>query len=302
MPRSSAGKFLPSLKNQSSPYGIFRPPRGILSLQGMHEVIEFLLRYGYWVLFANVLLEQAGLPIPAIPTLLAMGALTGTGHFSLAADLALAVAACLAADTVWFHLGRTRGHRILNFLCRMSLEPDSCVSNTKNRFGRQGAYAVLFAKFVPGLSTVAAPMAGLTRMPLYRYLAVDLAGSLLWSGCYLAVGMLFRNQLELAIEWAGHAGRGLLLVIVLLFAAWLGWKYWKRWSFIHDLRVARVSPDELMRMMDAGVDVTVVDLRNALEFDYEGVKIPGSLWIDMERLEDHEHTIPREREVILYCS
>ena len=268
----------------------------------MHEVIEFLLRYGYWVLFANVLLEQAGLPIPAIPTLLAMGALTGTGHFSLAADLGLAVAACLVADTVWFHLGRTRGHRILNFLCRMSLEPDSCVSNTKNRFGRHGAYAIVFAKFVPGLSTVAAPMAGLTRMPLYRYLAADFAGSLLWSGCYLAIGVLFRNQLELAIEWAGHAGKGLLLVIILLFAAWLGWKYWKRWSFIHDLRVARVSPDELMRMMDAGEDVTIVDLRNALEFDYEGVKIPGSLWLNMESLEDHEHTFPREREVILYCS
>src|SRR6202011_5986797 len=102
----------------------------------MHEVLEFLLRYGYLVLFANVLLEQAGLPIPAIPTLLAMGALTGLGQFSLVADLGLAVAACLAADTVWFQLRRTRGHRILNFLCRMSLEPDSCVSNTKNRFGR----------------------------------------------------------------------------------------------------------------------------------------------------------------------
>jgi hypothetical protein len=108
--------------------------------------------------------------------------------------------------------------------------------------------------------------------------------------------------LEVAIEWAGHAGKSLLLTLAILFAAWLGWKYWKRWSFIHDLRVARVTPDELMRMMDAGEDVTVVDLRNSLEFDYEGVKIPGSLWIDMERLEDHEHRIPREREVILYCS
>ena len=107
------------------------------------------------------------------------------------------------------------------------------------------------------------------------------------------------TNLATVLTWVHYRG---LLVIVLLFAAWLGWKYWKRWSFIHDLRVSRVSPDELMRMMDAGEDVTIVDLRNALEFDYEGVKIPGSLWLNMESLEDHEHTFPREREVILYCS
>src|SRR5579862_4643786 len=126
----------------------------------MHAIVPFLLRHGYWVLFANVLAEQAGLPIPAIPVMLAMGALAGLGNFSFTTALLLAICAALASDLMWFRLGRVRGHSILNLLCRMSLEPDSCVSNTTKHFQKYGALALLFAKFVPGLNTAAAPMAG----------------------------------------------------------------------------------------------------------------------------------------------
>src|ERR1700675_4699142 len=160
----------------------------------MHGIIAFLLRHGYWVLFVNVLTEQAGLPIPAVPVLLAMGALAGLGNFSIATALGLAICASLVSDLIWFRLGRVRGHSILNLLCRISLEPDSCISNTKTRFRKLGALALLFAKFVPGLNTAAAPMAGLTRMPLLKFLAADIAGAMAWSGAYLTIGYLFRNQ------------------------------------------------------------------------------------------------------------
>jgi membrane protein DedA with SNARE-associated domain len=268
----------------------------------MRGIIPFLLRHGYWVLFVNVLTEQAGLPIPAVPVLLAMGALAGLGNFSLAAALALAVCAALMADLMWFRLGRVRGHSILNLLCRMSLEPDSCISNTKTRFRKLGALALLFAKFVPGLSTAAAPMAGLARMPLLKFLAADLTGSIAWSGTYLAIGYLFRNQLEDAAESAGLVGSRLLLLLVALLAIYLGWKYYQRQRFIRELRVDRVTPEELMRMIESGEDLAVVDLRRALEVDYDNAKLPGAIWIDLDDLEGRQEEIPRDKDVILYCS
>jgi len=268
----------------------------------MRGILPFLLRHGYWVLFVNVFTEQAGLPIPAIPVLLAMGALAGLGHVSLAAVLGLAICAALASDLMWFRLGRVRGHSILNLLCRVSLEPDSCVSNTKSLFSKFGALSLLFAKFVPGLSTAAAPMAGLTHMPLLKFLAADIAGSLVWSGTYLAIGYLFRDQLERAAEQAGRMGSWLLIVLVSLLAIYIAWKYYQRRRFIRELRVDRITPEELMRMIEAGEDLAVVDLRRSLEVDHDNIKVPGAIWIDLDDLEGRQEEIPRDKDVILYCS
>jgi len=268
----------------------------------MHSIIPFLLRHGYWVLFVNVLSEQAGLPIPAIPVLLAMGALAGLGNFSFAAALGLAICASLTSDLMWFRLGRVKGHSILNLLCRVSLEPDSCVSNTKSLFGKFGAWALLFAKFVPGLNTAAAPMAGLTRMPLLKFLTADIAGAAAWSATYLAVGDVFRNQLERAAEQAGLMGSRLVLVLALLLACYIAWKYYQRRRFIRELRVARVTPEELRKMIESGEDLAVVDLRRSLEVEYDNLKLPGAIWIDLDELEQRQEEIPREKDVILYCS
>jgi membrane protein DedA with SNARE-associated domain len=268
----------------------------------MHGIIPFLLRHGYWVLFANVLAEQAGLPIPAIPVMLAMGALAGLGYFSLTAALALAICAALASDLIWFRLGRVKGHSILNLLCRVSLEPDSCVSNIQSVFRRFGALALLFSKFVPGLNTAAAPMAGLTRMPLLKFLVADVAGAVAWSGSALAVGYLFRNQLERAAEQVGRMGSWLLLVLISLLAIYIAWKYYQRQRFIRDLRVDRVTPEQLLKMIKSGEDVAVVDLRRSLEVEIDNVKLPGAIWIDLDELEQRQEEIPREKDVILYCS
>src|SRR6202795_1674680 len=147
----------------------------------MHQTIEFVLRHGYAILFAWVFAEQIGLPVPAMPMLLAMGALAGSGDFSFPAAMLLAVSACLTGDTIWFWLGRRRGYSILSLLCRISLEPDSCVRRTNDVFARYGSGAVVFAKFIPGLSTVAPPLAGLTHMPIWRFLLADGAGAILWA-------------------------------------------------------------------------------------------------------------------------
>ena len=268
----------------------------------MRAVIPFLLQHGYWVLFVNVLGEQLGLPIPAFPVLLAMGALSGLGYRSFEGSLMLAICAAMTSDIIWFRLGRRRGPSILNLLCRLSIEPDSCVSNTKGLFSRFGAPALLFAKFVPGLGAAAAPLAGLTRMPPWKFLSADAAGATAWSGAYLAAGFILRDQLEDAAEALRRMGSGVFLTVIGLLGAYIAWKYYQRRRFFRDLRIARVTPEELRSMMDSGRDVVVVDLRHGVEVQHESVKIPGAIWIPMEELHQREDEIPRESEVVLYCS
>lgn len=268
----------------------------------MHAVIPFLLRHGYWVLVANVFAEGIGLPVPSFPVLLGMGALAGLGNFSIWTSLGLAVAAVACSDVIWFGLGRVRGHSILNLLCRVSLEPDSCVSNTKTLFGRLGARALLVCKFVPGLGATAAPLAGLTRMNPWKFLAADGAGAALWSGTYLAAGYVFRNQLEDAAEQAGRTGSWLLVILVSALVAYVGWKYYQRRRFIRDLRVSRITPEELLQMITAGGEVAVVDLRHELEVEHDKVKLPGAIRMTLNELDARHNEIPRDREVVLYCT
>ena len=268
----------------------------------MHAVIPFLLRHGSWVLFVNVLAEQLGLPVPAFPVMLAMGALAGLGYRSFHVSLALAVCAAMTSDVIWFRLGRFRGRSILNLLCRLSIEPESCVSNTKGLFSRFGAPALLFAKFVPGLGAAAAPLAGLTRMSPWKFLTADAAGAFIWSGAYLGAGFIFRNQLEDVAEYLRRMGSGLFLALMALLAAYIGWKYYQRHRFIHDLRVARVTPEKLREMLDSGGDTVIVDLRRMLEVRNDPVKLPGARWIPLEDLDRRHEEIPRDREIVLYCS
>jgi membrane protein DedA with SNARE-associated domain len=268
----------------------------------MHAVMEFLLKYGYWVLFFNVLVEQIGVPLPTMPVFLAMGALAGLGSFSFTLAVLISLCATMCADLMWFYMGRTRGTSILNLMCRISLEPDSCVSSTKSQFQKRGAYSLLFAKFVPGLSTVAPPLAGLTRMPLRRFLIFDVAGVLAWCTSYLLVGEIFRGQLERAADVLSQYGGRVGVAALVLLAAYIGRKYYQRRRFFHELRTARISPQELLEMINCGEDLVIIDLRNALELEFDGNKLPGALWIDLQDLEERHEEIPREKEVIVYCS
>src|SRR5712691_2508672 len=144
----------------------------------MNETLWFLLRHGYSVLFAWVLVEQLGLPVPSVPLLLAAGALAGRGRLNLSLVAALPIVAALLSDALWYELGRRRGVKVLQFLCRISLEPDSCVRRTENVFARHGARSLLVAKFVPGLNT-AAP----EPVPLLRCAGGDgLGGRVCWAG------------------------------------------------------------------------------------------------------------------------
>ena len=180
--------------------------------QTMHGTLEFLLHHGYVVLLAWVFLEQIGLPVPSIPILFAAGALAGTHHMNLLAALVTAVFACAVADTIWFQLGRIKGIKILQLLCKISLEPDSCVRRTEGIFAKEGSRSLLLAKFLPGLGTVAPPLAGIFHMRLSRFLLFDCAGAALWAASFLGLGFVFSNQIEKIADHVAVLG-GWLLVI-----------------------------------------------------------------------------------------
>jgi membrane protein DedA with SNARE-associated domain len=268
----------------------------------MHGIAHYLLQYGYLLLFAFVLAEQIGLPIPSFPLLLAMGALAHRGRYSLFASIGLAALACLICDLGWYHLGRWRGHKILNFLCRISLEPDSCVRRTEESFARNGARSLLFAKFVPGLGTAAPSVAGLLRMRLSRFLVWDLSGGISWATAFTVAGYIFSRQLEKVSAVALGLGSLLAVLLVGALAGYVAWKYFQRQRFIRSLRIARITPEELRQKIDAGEKIFIVDLRHSSEFEADEASLPGALRLRPDELEQHQEQIPRDRDVVLYCT
>lgn len=271
-----------------------------MSSIGIAQVIHFVERDGYALMFFWVLAEQGALPIPSVPLLVAVGALVHTGSLNAAFAVACCVAGGLTADSVWFHLGRSRGKRVLRFLCRISLEPDSCVRKTENAFLKYGLNTLLIAKFIPGLNAVAAPLAGDAGIGVFRFLVADTLGLVLWSGAYIGVGYVFSNQLELALTYVQRLGSGAVILVAVLAAAWIFWKFIQRRRFLNGLELARISPEELLGRMDAGDDLYIVDLRNSLADDANSV--PGAIRISVEELTARPQQIPRDREIILVCS
>ena len=207
----------------------------------MSGPVSFVLHHPYLVLFGAVLAEQLGLPVPAMPFLLGAGALVGMNRLDPVPALGLAVLASLLADVLWYEAGRRKGGAILKLLCRISLEPDSCVRRTENIFAKQGARTLLFAKFLPGLNTVAPPMAGMIGMRLPRFLLWDALGALLWSGAYFLVGLAFSDQIETIAERAAAFGGRFVVGLLALFALWLLYKYAQHQRFIRELRIARIT-------------------------------------------------------------
>ncbi|HXB54300.1 MAG TPA: VTT domain-containing protein [Vicinamibacteria bacterium] len=260
--------------------------------------LAFLLHHPLAVLSAAVLADQLGLPLPTGPLLLAAGALAGQGRLDIASALSVCVVASVLGELAWYEAGRRRGSSILSLLCRISLEPDSCVRRTEDVFIRHGARTLLVAKFVPGLATVAPPLAGVIGMRLSRFVPWAGAGALIWAATYFFLGFIFSDQLE---DVARHAAT-LGAFFVAAFVAWLAWKYAQRQRFLRDLRMARISPQDLHLKLGAGEEIVVVDLRGALDFAADPSVIPGALRVSAEELAERHDLIPRDREIVLYCT
>jgi membrane protein DedA with SNARE-associated domain len=268
----------------------------------MEELSALLVRHGYAVIFGWVLAEQLGLPAPAAPFLLAAGALAGTGQLSAGLLLLAASVASLISDSVWYGIGRLGGARVLGWLCRIALRPDSCVSRTQRTFGAHGAPSLLVAKFIPGFNTVAPPLAGIIRMPLARFVVFTGLGGVIWAGAWLGLGWLFAHQLELIAAEMARLGRGAGAVLVLALAAHIGWKYIDRRRFLRRIRIARITPEDLKRQLDTGAEVLILDVRDRLDVEADPASIPGAFHVSVEQLEERHGEIPRERDIIVYCT
>jgi membrane protein DedA with SNARE-associated domain len=249
-----------------------------------------------------VLAEQLGLPLPATPILLAAGALAGSGQMNLGVAIALAVIASMLGDVTWYAFGRVRGGKVLNLLCRISLEPDSCVRKTENAFIRHGARSLLIAKFVPGLNTMAPPLAGIIGMRLGRFLIFDALGALFYIVSAAGVGYVFSNQLEQVASRVAGFGLSVLVILGAGLAAYIAWKYIQRRRFIRSLRIARITPDDLKQKIEAGESIVVVDLRHSLDFDAKPQTIPGAIRLAPEEIEEGHGQIPRDRDIVLFCT
>jgi membrane protein DedA with SNARE-associated domain len=264
--------------------------------------VHFILQHGYVVLFAFVFAEQIGLPIPAVPILMAVGALAAKGLVSFPLAMAVAGIASVLSDLIWYELGRRRGSKILSLICRISLEPDSCVRRTEDVFATHGARALLYAKFVPGLNIAAPPLAGLFKMKVLRFVAFDGLGALIWASGWSALGYVFEHQLELAALWAMKMGGWLALVLVAGLAAYVAWKYVERRRFLRGLSVDRITPDELLRKLESNEPVVLIDLRHSLELEDGRRTLPRAMHFPPEEIERRLHEIPAGREVVLYCT
>ena len=268
----------------------------------MHRTLEFLLHHGHIVLLVWVFAEQAGVPVPSLPLLLAAGALAGSHQLNIFASLFIVALAAVSADFIWYQLGLRKGIKVLQFLCKISIEPDSCVRRTEGVFSKQGARSLIFAKFLPGLSTVAPPLAGVFQMRLRRFLIFDAAGSLLWGATFLGLGYVFSGQIEHIAERAASLGGWLAVILVGVFASYLGYKFVARKRFLRELRIARITVEELKQKLDAGEDVVIVDLRHSMDFEADPETIPGAFRMDAKELEEKNDLLPHDREIILYCT
>jgi membrane protein DedA with SNARE-associated domain len=268
----------------------------------MHNFLEFLVRHGYLVLLVWVFVEQAGLPIPSLPLLLAAGALSGIHKMNFFVALGACLIGAVAADSMWYQLGKHKGVRVIQLLCKISLEPDSCVRRTQGVFEKQGAQSLLFAKFIPGLSTVATPMAGIFHMRLRRFLLFDALGSLIWAGTFLGLGFVFRDQLERLAQGIASLGAGASVLILGLLAIYITYKFIARKRFLRELRIGRITVEELKQKLDEKEDLTIVDLRHSLDFEADPETIPGAFRMDARELEEKENPLPTDRDIILYCT
>ncbi|HEX3716917.1 MAG TPA: DedA family protein/thiosulfate sulfurtransferase GlpE [Verrucomicrobiae bacterium] len=268
----------------------------------MTDTRQFLIKHGAPVLFGAVFVEQIGLPIPALPWMLAVGALAATGGFNSAVAISVTMAACVLADSIWFYLGRFRGNQVLNLLCRISLEPDSCVRRTQNAFTRWGWRGIVVAKFVPGLSTMAPPIAGMSRMNAGRFILIDCLGSMLYAGCFIYAGYFFSAQIN-QIEGAfAHIGGSALCLILGIIAAYIAYKYLQRKRLLDQLRMSRITVADLRQMQDAGETPVILDLRSVAELDNDPVLIQGAIHLTMDDVKERRYKIPAGSDVIVYCS
>jgi membrane protein DedA with SNARE-associated domain len=268
----------------------------------LQHLITYVSRYGPGLIFANVLVEQLGIPLPSLPTLIVAGALAARGELSAPAVLLAALTAALLADSIGYALGRRHGHRILRILCRISLSPDSCVRQTEGIFARWGMGSLLVSKFIPGFSTVAPPLAGAIAVKRRTFLAYDALGILLWAGSGVGLGFVFHRAIERVIGVLETLGTSSLVLVVGALFLFVLVKWWERRRFHIALRMARITVEELRNLIGREEKPFIVDVRTEIARRADPRRIPGAMIVELSEVDRKLTLVPRDREIVLYCT
>ncbi len=273
----------------------------------MTSVMSLLVHHAYALLFGWVLIEQGGLPIPSVPLMLAAGTMSAAHKIHVAYALPVVMLACLISDSAWYFLGQRYGSKVLNLLCRFSFEAATCVSKTQGSVTRRGAVTLLFAKFVPGLSTMAAPIVGQAEVPYSTFVVYDMAGTLIWASAWLFAGRFFGDIAKRSSDFFSTLSHFAVLLVLLMVVTWQVYRLVKRRQFLTDLRGLRLEPAQLLAMIDdarrAGTELPfIVDLRHPLDVLPDPRVLPGAMRIGPDDLKQQSSMIPRDRDIVLYCT
>ncbi len=269
----------------------------------MQDVVD---KYGVLLVFANVLALSLRLPVPAMPTLILVGAGLALQPeamwLPLLGVLAVSVAASLIGDSVWFYAGRRYGNRTLQSLCRLSLSRDTCMKRTERFYGRFGIRVLSVAKFIPGLSMVSVPLAGAMQARLPLFLRYDGLGAALWAALGLGLGVVFSRQVETVIDTLSQLGAGAGVLVGIALAAYVGWRWWRRRALLASLEAARIEPVDLDGLIRNGQAPVVFDIRAPGFRDVDPYRIPGAVFADERQLDGILATYPREQRIVIYCA
>jgi membrane protein DedA with SNARE-associated domain/rhodanese-related sulfurtransferase len=267
----------------------------------VNTLIAWLLLHGVPIVFVVTLGARLGAPVPAAPLLVVAGGLSAGGQLSAPGVLLAALAANLIGDAAWFVAGRRHGYRILRLLCRISLSPDHCVRQSESLILRWGGASLIAAKFVPGVSVVAAPMAGAMAMPWGHFLLYGLVAAGVWSLLFLGLGLVFHQQIQQVLEVLASTGTVALLLLALAVAALVAWRFWRRRRALRDLAMPRVTAAELRGLLDRADAPVVVDVRTLASLQADGRRIPGARHVPLEQVQRFAAELPSGREVVVYC-
>jgi membrane protein DedA with SNARE-associated domain len=265
-------------------------------------MLQFVVQHGYLLLFFWVMAEQAGLPIPAAPLLLAAGALAGQHRMNFVLAVLMAATGSLVADTSWYFVGKRKGGVVLQWLCKIALEPDSCVRRTESAFTRMGRATLLICKFVPGLNTAAPALSANAGITLTQFVLFAWMGALLWASAFAGLGLLFSNQLDRIADDVARFGSWTVLAVVAGIAGYILYKLYQRQRFLKQVAGGRIAPEELKAKLDSGETVTIIDLRHPLDLLPDPRTLPGALRIAPEELPHRHSEISRDGEIVLFCT
>ena len=269
---------------------------------GVNRLLLLIARHGTPLVWLNVFIEQLGVPVPAVPTLIVAGALSRDGKLSSTAILTGSVIACLAADWIWFILGRRLGYRVLKTICRISLSPDSCVRDTEARFERWGMRSLLYAKFIPGFATIAPPLAGASNHSTIEFLIYDTAGAFIWAGASVAAGHIFHGAVDRVLLALQNLGAWAVVLVVSALLIVIAIKWWQRYQFLQRFRLTRITPQDVMQMMDRDDAPIIIDVRSPSSRRRDPRRILRSQFIPTDNLTKQLADVPRNRPIILYCT